>query len=412
MALVSKRIGVIGVGSAGVLTLSYLCSNMSNEWEVVSIHDPSIPILGIGESTNPGFISILEQGTQFNLLQDTDKLDSTFKFGTMYVGFRDTDWLNPLIHGSVAVHFNNFKLKEFVFERLAKFWPKKFRVIEGKVTDVINTPIMASVVVNGTQEDFDYVVDCRGFPTDYTDYTKSTCTLLNHCLVHSFDKFDPIQYTEHIATKNGWMFGIPLTNRKTYGYLFNNTITTLDDAKANMAEHLNITVDELDLKEYQFNPYYCNKVVDGRVIKNGNRAIFFEPISATSINQYTNTCSIIFKYITGQSTQEESNIEYVRLAQTIENVINYIYHGGSKYDSEFWRQAAANSKKNLSTNNEFRKIMAYSQRATDMGLPYNGPPMLFSGYNLSMMDEFLGYNYFKGYPFLFDLNDDFNSQSS
>ena len=325
------------------------------------------------------------------------------KFGTKYINWRKKDWLNPLLQGGVAVHFNNFKLKEFVFERLNLCWPEKFSVIEGTVTDLINNPDKAIVEINGTTEEFDYVVDCRGFPTDYSeDYHMSTCSILNRCLVHSLDKFDPIQYTEHFATKNGWMFGIPLTSRKTYGYLFNDTITTLEDAKADMAELLNVTVDGLDTKEYKFKPYYTTKLVDNRVIKNGNRAIFFEPISATSINHYTNVCTIIFNYVTGQWDQNQANDEQVRLAQTLERIINYIYHGGSKFDTEFWQQASKNSKDNLAQDIEFRKLMAYNQRAYDMGLPANGPPILFSGFSLSRMDEFFGYNYFKGSPFLFD----------
>ena len=398
-----RRIGVLGVGSAGVLTLSHLCSNLSNEWEIVSLYDPSIPILGIGESTNPGFVALLEKGTRFTLYEDTESLDSTLKFGTKYINWRKKDWLNPLLQGGVAVHFNNFKLKEFVFERLNLCWPEKFSVIEGTVTDLINNPDKAIVEINGTTEEFDYVVDCRGFPTDYSeDYHMSTCSILNRCLVHSLDKFDPIQYTEHFATKNGWMFGIPLTSRKTYGYLFNDTITTLEDAKADMAELLNVTVDGLDTKEYKFKPYYTTKLVDNRVIKNGNRAIFFEPISATSINHYTNVCTIIFNYVTGQWDQNQANDEQVRLAQTLERIINYIYHGGSKFDTEFWQQASKNSKDNLAQDIEFRKLMAYNQRAYDMGLPANGPPILFSGFSLSRMDEFFGYNYFRGSPFLFD----------
>lgn len=398
-----KRIGVLGAGSAGVLTLSHLCSQLSNDWDIVSLYDPAIPILGIGESTNPGFIALLERGTRFNLLEDTEQLDSTLKFGTKYINWRDRDWLNPLLQGGTAVHFNNFKLKEFVFERLNFFWPQKFSVIEGTVTNLINTTDKVIVEINNSTEEFDYIVDCRGFPTDYNkDYHISNCSILNRCLVHSFEKFDPIQYTEHIATKNGWMFGIPLTSRKTYGYLFNDTITCIEDAKADMAVLLKIPVDGLALTEYKFKSYYTTKLVDNRIIKNGNRAIFFEPISATSINHYTNVCTIIFKYVTEQCSQDQANAEQIALAQDLERIINYIYHGGSTFDTEFWQQAAQNAKTNLVDDLDFKKIMLYNQRAYSMGLPGNGKPIVFSAQSLFMVDEFFGYNYFKGSPFLFD----------
>lgn len=394
-----KRLGVVGVGSAGVLSLAYFLSHMSNEWEIVSIYDPTVPILGIGESTNPSFIRILEMGTRFSTSEDIDSLDSTLKFGTKFIGWRDHEWLNPLISGGVAVHFNNFKLKEFAFSRFPVVWPEKFRVIEGNVEHIDNSEEKIAVTVNGVVEDFDYIVDCRGFPpTLDEDYHVSNCSLLNRCLVHSFEEFDPIEYTEHIATKNGWMFGIPLTTRKTYGYLFNDTITNIDDAKVDMASHLNVTVDDLKLKEYKFTPYYTTKLVDNRLTKNGNRALFFEPISATSINQYFLTCQIIFKYITGQINSREANEEFIHESSVTEDIINYYYHGGTNYDSEFWQKASANAIDNLDENTRFKFIIEINRRAHELGLPYNGKGHLFAAYNLVLIDEAFGYNYFKGAP--------------
>lgn len=401
-----KRLGVIGAGSAGILSLSYFLSHMSNEWDIVSIYDPTVPILGIGESTNPSFIRILELGTRFSVSEDTDALDSTLKFGTKFIGWREYDWLNPLITGGVAVHFNNFKLKEFAFSRFPALWPHKFKVIEGNVEHIDNTDVNITLTVNGNAEVFDYVIDCRGFPEDLNeDYHVSSCSLLNHCLVHSFDRFESIEYTEHIATENGWMFGIPLTQRKTYGYLFNDTITKLEDAKANMAQHLNVAVDELKLKEYNFKPYYTTKLVDKRLMKNGNRALFFEPISATSINQYYQTCEILFKHVTNQITAEQANQNFIFQSKVVEDIINFYYHGGTTYDSEFWQNASANAIKNLDGNLQFQDMINYNRRAEALGLPYNGRGYFFSPYNLVLVDEAFGYNYFKGNPTPFNIMD-------
>ena len=226
--------------------------------------------------------------------------------------------------------------------------------------------------------------------------------MLNHCLVHSFEKFDPIQYTEHIATPHGWMFGIPLTNRKTYGYLFNDEITSMDDAIQNMAETLNVSPDELNLKEYKFKPYYKTHLVDRAIMANGNRALFYEPISATSINQYNSTCDVIFYYITGQVTEQQANDRFTFESNTTEDIINYYYHGGTNYDSEFWRAAVANAKNNLKDNERFNEVIDYNHRAYQLGLPYNGKGHLFSQYNLFILDEAFGYNYFKGAPRQFD----------
>lgn len=397
-----KRLGVIGAGTAGVLTMAYFLSRLSNEWDIVSIHDPAVPILGIGESTNPSFIRLLEMGARFSISEDTKSLDSTLKFGTKFINWRDYEWLNPLISGGIAVHFNNFKLKEFCFDRFPKLWPDKFKLIEGPVENIVNNINNVTLTVNGVKEQFDYIIDCSGFPTDYSEYHMSTCSLLNHCLVHSFEEFDPIEYTEHIATKNGWMFGIPLTNRKTYGYLFNDKITTMDDAKQDMAQTLKVTTDQLNLREYKFQPYYAKKLVEGRVTKNGNKALFFEPISATSINQYNLTCDILFYYITEQVTEEMANEKFTLESNTAEDIINYYYHGGTNFDSEFWQAAVANAKHNLKDNKRFQDVIDHNFRAHQLGMPYNGIGHLFSQFNLVVLDEAFGYNYFKGSPTQFN----------
>ena len=397
-----QKVAILGVGSAGIVTLSHLLAYLSNDWEVVSVYDPKTPILGIGESTNPSFIRNLELGTRFSLMEDIDKLDSTLKFGTMFKGWREKDWLNPLLSGGVAVHFNNFKLKEFAFSRFPELWPEKFKTLEGRVEDIINTDESITLIVNGKPEVFDFVVDCRGFPTEWEDYVQSSCSLMNHCLIYSFKEFDPIQYTEHIATENGWMFGVPLKSRKTYGYMFNDKITTVEDAQKNMAMHLKINVDDLrtspEYREYNFVPYFTKRFANKRLMKNGNRSLFFEPISATSINQYNATCQIIFKYLVGQINEIEANAEFIHESNVTEDIINYYYHGGSTYDTEFWRQAKQNAIENLQGNLRFNWILDYNQQAMSIGLPYNGHSHLFSQYSLVIMDEAFGYNYFKGAP--------------
>lgn len=395
-----KRVGVIGVGSAGIVTLSKLLSSLSNDWDVVSIHDPSTPILGIGESTNPSFIRVLELGTRFSLMEDIDKLDSTLKYGTMFQGWREKDWLNPLLSGGVAVHFNTFELKEFAMSRFKALWPEKFKVIEGKVENIDNTVDNVTLTINGKDEVFDFIVDCGGFPTESTDYVRSTCSLMNHCLVFSFKEFDPIQYTEHIATPHGWMFGIPLLSRKTYGYMFNDEITSIDDAKKDMASRLNISVEEIvnspEFRTYTFVPYYTTRFANKRVLKNGNRALFFEPISATSINQYIATCDLIVQYILNGINEHEANTEFINQSNITEDIINFYYHGGTNYNSEFWKAAKANALKNLEGNSRFNFMLDRNQHAMSIGLPYNGKAHLFSNYSLVIMDEAFGYNYFKG----------------
>lgn len=388
-----KRIGVIGAGSAGICSLAMACNWLDKSWEVTSVYDPTISITGIGESTNANFVLALEHiGLELNKLEE---LDGTLKFGTKFVNWGKHEWINPLIEGAVAIHFNTFKLKDFVFTRLKKLHPDKFKILEGNISSVAQTDSTAILTVDDIDYNFDYVIDCRGFPTDYTDYTYSDCSLVNHCLVHVDTATTPEQYTEHRATKNGWMFGVPLTTRTSYGYLYNDTFTTKEAAIEDMANELGIDKQDLSTKEFVFKPYYANKILDGRILKNGNRALFFEPISATSIWMYITIFNLFLrKIVIGDITEERYNMTIRYDLQSVETVIRYFYHGGSIFTTKFWIESKNRAIAQLKKDNQFYKLVNSLNNARQRGTPYEHEGLVFGALSWYKIAENFGHDYF------------------
>lgn len=395
-----KRLGVIGAGSAGVLSLCSMVQSLSNDWEIVSIFDPKKEILGIGESTNPNFLTVLQSGIDFLVTEDLEKLDGTIKWGTNYQYWRRDKWLNPLFGSGYAIHFNNFKLKEFVFSRITEKYGSKFKIIEGEVESLTSTFTHATVKVNGNNEIFDWIIDCRGFPEDYTDYVISDCSPVNHCLVYSVPPFNNGQVTDHFATKHGWTFGIPLTNRYTYGYLFNNNINTKEEAMQGFEELINSPINRSELKEYKFTPYYAKKIIDKRILKNGNRALFFEPLSASSIFIYTLILEVFLDHLEVQSTTNpfadgsNTNKLCIKMINDLEDIISFLYHGGSIYDTEFWRYASDKGKSRLQKSEVFHKILPEYIENYKKGLYNKGSSWYFTVHSLRVIDKKMGYNYF------------------
>lgn len=390
-----KKLGVIGAGTAGILTLTHFCTWLDNSWKVVSIHDPKKKILGIGESTNGGFVTMLQLGTDFALGQPGDMayLDATLKFGSLFHNWRKEDWLNPLLDGSSAVHFNNFKFKEFVYGRLEKLWPQKFQVMEGEVQRLQNLPDRVTATIDGQDHDFDYVVDCMGFPVDFSDYTMSDCTPVNRCVIHNQKlPYEYKPYTDHIAHKHGWMFGVPLQSRKTYGYMFNDTMLSKEAALEDMRQELG--VEKIEGGEYLFKCYYTNNLIQGRIGKNGNKALFFEPLVANSIYLYIFSARQFYDYITGAADEPTSNAFFVRTVQQMEDLISYYYQGGSLYDTEFWRFASQKSRKRLETRGAFHELIATYKDLRGRGLLQHGPIYALAPHNWRIIDQALGYNSF------------------
>lgn len=388
-----RKLAVIGAGSAGLLNLVHFCTWLDENWEVYSIYNPARPILGIGESTNGEFVAMLERGTRFCLghQDDLDALDATLKFGSKFSGWREQSWINPLLDGNIAIHFNNFRFKNFVFERLEKIWPKQFRVLEGEVCGMVNHPDRVTVTVNQVEHDFDFVVDCMGFPTNYDNYVMSDCTPVNRCQIHSVMAYDYEPFTDHIAHANGWMFGVPLKTRKTYGYMYNDTITAKEEAQADMKRLLG--VDELDDKEYVFRSYYTPNMIEGRICKNGNKALFFEPLVANSIFIYIYGCRLFYDYMMGQLDAHYTNAAFAKAVQEMEDIISYYYQGGSLYQSEFWDYATSHTKDRIARRQEFKDIMNAYRDMKNRGLLHLAPVYGFKPLTWDIVDEQMGYAY-------------------
>src|SRR6187551_367144 len=397
-----RKLGVVGVGSAGLLNLMHLCVWLDKSWEVYSIHDPKKKILGIGESTNGGFVDLLERATNFSIAHpaDVSALGATLKFGSRFVDWRPHQWINPLLNGNVAVHFNNRNLKDFTYERLTRLWPDQFRTLEGDVESLDDRGDKVSLTIDGREHDFDYVVDCRGTPDSFDNYVISDCTLLDRCIVHRVDEYDYEPFTDHIATKNGWMFGVPLQGWKTYGYLYSQKITDKAAALRDMQERLGVaTLDAAHYEqEYVLRSYYAKQLVSGRVCKNGNRALFFEPLVANSIFLYLRANRLIFDYIVNGVSAEQTNSTFVKSVQEMEDVISYYYQGGSMHPTEFWKAATQAAQHRLGQRREFLEYLGRLRAMKAEGTLHRAPVYAWAPHTWQVVDAQLGYNYVEGVP--------------
>ncbi len=390
------RIAILGVGSAGAISVAQFCAHVPKGWKVVSIHDPTIPAFQIGESTNANMVSVLEQACHFSFTEDLPKMESTIKFGNKFINWRETDWFNPLLDGGVGIHFNNFKLKDFVLERVKKYWSNKFEIIEGNISEVVNHGTYADVVVNGKVEKFDWVVDTRGTPSNWDEYEIVDGISINSGIIHTVQEPGDFQYTEHMATANGWMFGVPLTTRHTHGYLYNDKITTKEEAIEDMRQYFK--TDDIGRKNapahYQFKSYFAKKVLEGRILKNGNRANFFEPISASGIFYYIHTNYLLIDLFKGKHNEDAVNQKFTEFGNQLADLICFFYHGGSTFDTPFWRYAKDNARNRLFRSTHFRKALIDCFVKSQAELPHYADPWIFSGYHLHLIDEKFGYNYF------------------
>ena len=341
------KIAIIGTGTAGILSIAFVLAYSPEPVEVYSIHNPKKPILGIGESTSTQIPGVLFDSIGFTLLANADELDATTKLGVKFKNWREKEFYSHIMPVCYGMHFDNHSIKEFTFKKFRELY-KNFREIHGDVTSIESEEYKAHVTINGERHSFDYVIDCGGYPDDYSDYNLDKPISLNSCLVHD-TKPENHNYTQHVATPNGWMFGIPLQSRKSFGYLYNDKITTKGDAIDNFKTYCNdIDIDKL--REFKFKSYSANSFFDGRVLKNGNRALFYEPLEALMGYFYERVLGTFFDYVFVNKNIDLTNNVIQNFADDIERAICFVYQGGSIYDTPFWNHAKKISKDRLNND--------------------------------------------------------------
>jgi len=392
-----KKILVIGAGSGGVITTGQMLEGLDTGWEVHNVFDPSIPILGVGEATSTIVPTALFKGADFIFARDAHHLDSTIKLSVKYVNWRKHDFHSYILPASYALHFDNTKLKDFCFMRYKEIYPYKFKSIEGTVDYFKNVPDAVEVSINGKISTYDYVIDCSGFPKDFTGYVTEDLPL-NHAIATQIQKPGDWNYTYHTAHKNGWMFGIPLQSRQGWGYMYNSDITSKEEAITDMCSILKIDEKETKFREFAFKPYYTiDKLIDGRILKNGNQYMFFEPMEAMSMEYYA---GLNFRYL----FMIRGSMQKQRLLQLTKNDVNslimfyrFIYHGGSTFNSEFWNITKEKTKYYLKHTSNFAACVDEYNKNKE-NLLKSGKEMIIAPFDVAIWKRFdreLGYLYFK-----------------
>ena len=341
------KIAILGAGSAGILTTGCILKDFKNrgiDCEVTHIYDSNKPILGVGESTTSEVTFAIGQAFDFIFATEAKELNSTTKYGTQYIDWREKEIIFPFQSGYHAIHFDARDFAEMGLKRLQKMYSNYKRVD-------------ANVEYKDLTE-YDYVIDCRGRPTDFSDYEE--CNLvLNSALVYDDPTPSDFGFTKHVAHKYGWMFVIPLQHRTSHGFLYNNEFCTRKEAEDELIRITEASDDDRsNFRTFDLKPYYCKKTIDGKILKSGNRAVFFEPMSANSLYMTVKNAEIHSQYIRGEITQDKANELCILNYRAVEDLINLIYHGGSIYENDFWDWAKETSSKRIEQTDVLKRYVA------------------------------------------------------
>ena len=306
------KISVVGGGNAGVFTALYWSwYGKDQNVEVELFHDPEIPPEEVGQASLLVPPQMLWESCGFNWYNNPIK--ATMKSGILYEGFGKVN--DKVFHAfspsTMAMHYCPSVIQSYILNS------GNFKVTEGDV--------------DPKDIDADLVWDCRGKPKDFSNYDELINPLNSVILSKKEGRDLDLTYTRSVATPHGWTFIIPNHDSVSYGYLYNNEITSKEDAENNMREMFDVEVG----KHNHFKNYVVkDMVIDGRIALNGNRLFFLEPMEATALHSYIEVATALSNH-----GIDRINYHFQKYIREIQNFILWHYSFGSKYDTPFWDYA-------------------------------------------------------------------------
>ena len=244
--------------------------------------------------------------------------------------------------------FHEFPFHEIAMQADPKYLQKYilnsglFTVKEGNVIDLDTV-------------DADVIFDCRGNTKKNDIEYESLYCPVNSVLLAIGPQNEPQLWSKHVATPDGWTFVIPNTTETlSYGYLYNSDITSEKEARDNFRELFPEAVGSYsqhfehkdEVVNLPFESYLAKEPLridsnERKIILNGNRLAFFEPMEATAVLSYLKVATVTFDWVMSEYDRipRESEMLIKNFYYEIQKFILYHYIKGSVYDTPFWRDA-------------------------------------------------------------------------
>jgi hypothetical protein len=324
------KITILGRGNAGCLAAlhyGYYTRNLENI-SIELIYDPDISPEKVGQASLLGIPELLWEALGINWYNNP--IEATPKLGILYENWgskNEKSFASPFPLDRVALHYSPAKLQELILK-------SGYFSVQEKHVDSYE------------EIDSDFIFDCRGKPADNSDDYEELINPLNSVLLgEGKSKEADINWTRAVATPDGWTFVIPNTTQTTsYGYLYNDEITSTEEASANFEEIFSLGkqgVHQSEISKLKFSNYIAKQpIIDNRIILGGNRLSFLEPLEATANDASLLWTRKTFDWIIYNiTTPDLISQEFSTYIHQIQNFIIWHYMYGSKYNTPFWEAA-------------------------------------------------------------------------
>jgi tryptophan 7-halogenase len=251
-----------------------------------------------------------------------------------------------------AYHFNAVKFGQL----LARNAKEKLNV-KHKIETIIDATLNENGAVesintkNGEVLDYDFYVDCSGFSSlllgqalavPFID--KSAKILTDTAIavqIPTPEMSELPPYTLATAHSAGWLWDIPLTNRRGVGFVYASQFMSEADALNGLAGYLGVSVESLSPRKFSMRIGYREKFWHKNVVALGLAQGFVEPLEATSILVTDFSAELFARNFSTDKESMSVATSYCNkvVAYTWERVMDFVqmhYCISDRRDSAFW----------------------------------------------------------------------------
>ena len=320
------EVAVIGRGTAAIVTSLQL---IRYGHKVSIFYDPFLKPINVGESSTPIFVNLIEDVLD---IKKSDLVDLGIFSDKIGINFVDWGKGNQFYHnfftGDIAAHFQTEAFNQYIHQLL-----QERNLIEYYPHKVNDIKFENDKAVLDNKFSFDFVVSCTGWADDDCDDTIIESVNSVVLFRKNYEQYCK-EHTLHLATEDGWQFGIPFPKENIFkcGYLFNNNFISEKEV-----------IDKIDGEYYQSFTWQAKSsktmIKNDFHATNGNRLFFFEPLEALTLHYFVECGRLICDYLDSRCdiNNDRINSLYERAMYENQMTLAYVYHFGTVHDSKYWK---------------------------------------------------------------------------
>jgi tryptophan halogenase len=376
-----NRITIVGGGTAGYMTVLFLCKTFP-EKQITWIYPEDNNPIGVGEAIVPG-VSMFLAKLGVSSTDIINNANGTFKLGSAFKEFSIGQSFTFPFDTRTSFMKDLMDDNDILSDWLDRGWavanPTHFRCtdlltyLDTIMPSLKNLTILRKITtleeIEGT---YDFVIDSTGFgrrllgeDKEFVSITdkipNNAAYVYRHPYVNKAEQMVP--HTVFEGMDYGWVWNIPLKDEMAYGYVHDDKYDVKEDFVKLISSKVGVDIDPNEVRKVSMRTGRNTTHITKDSMYVGLSSSFIEPLESTGLLITVRSLELLKAYLQGTVSIDEANFQINKEFDALVDfvVIHYKY---SNRDNDYW-----NHYKNIPTD-AFENGMAFQySKLVDYLLP-------------------------------------------